>query len=87
MNVQNQIYLKSLIAGLLLFSGFILRAQEADTIRMNRIEERLKKMENSPIKFSGYFQTQWQHGQEEASLKVGSANSDPTKNFNRFGIR
>ena len=39
------------------------------------------------LKVSGYIQTQFQHGLENASLNVGTKNNDPEKNFNRIGIR
>ncbi|MCD8263753.1 MAG: OprO/OprP family phosphate-selective porin [Tannerellaceae bacterium] len=41
----------------------------------------------SKLKVSGYIQTQYQHGQENASLKVGSSNENPEESFNRIGIR
>ncbi|MDR0973818.1 MAG: OprO/OprP family phosphate-selective porin [Prevotellaceae bacterium] len=41
----------------------------------------------SPLKVSGYVQTQWQLGEKEASLKVGAANENLNKSFNRLGIR
>ncbi|OJU48133.1 MAG: hypothetical protein BGN96_05345 [Bacteroidales bacterium 45-6] len=39
------------------------------------------------FKFSGYLQPQFQLGQQAASLKVGTANENPNKSFNRMGIR
>ncbi|KXK41897.1 MAG: phosphate-selective porin O and P [Bacteroidetes bacterium OLB11] len=36
---------------------------------------------------SGYVQTQFQYGEKNASLKVGSVNTDLNKDFSRFGIR
>ena len=36
---------------------------------------------------SGYLQTQYQYGEESASLKVGSPNENPDESFNRIGIR
>ncbi|MDL2222803.1 hypothetical protein LJB98_01730 [Bacteroidales bacterium OttesenSCG-928-M11] len=47
--------------------------------------EALKKLQK--LKISGYIQGQYQWGQEGASLKVGSANEDLEKSFNRIGIR
>lgn len=40
-----------------------------------------------PIKISGYIQTQFEYGEEEASLKVGEENTDMSQSFNRFGVR
>ncbi|MDR0798825.1 MAG: hypothetical protein LBN18_03585 [Dysgonamonadaceae bacterium] len=42
------------------------------------------------VKMSGYIQSQFQWGEENASLKVGSAksaNENPDESFNRIGIR
>lgn len=47
--------------------------------------EAIKKLQK--LKISGYIQGQYQWGQEGASLKVGSANENPEKPFNRVGIR
>ncbi|HLW39015.1 MAG TPA: hypothetical protein VKX31_01395, partial [Brumimicrobium sp.] len=39
------------------------------------------------LSVSVYIQPQFQWGEEDASLKVGSSNNDLNKSFNRFGIR
>ncbi|MDR1562390.1 MAG: hypothetical protein LBS54_04815 [Dysgonamonadaceae bacterium] len=39
------------------------------------------------LKFSGYLQSQYQYGQEDAALKIGTANEHKGESFNRFGIR
>lgn len=39
------------------------------------------------LKVSGYVQIQNQWGQQDAALKVGAANADLNKSFNRVGIR
>lgn len=83
---QTNFYFKLLITAILLVSVSLLHAKESDTLRLNQLEDRMKNLEKSPIKFSGYFQSQWQYGQEDASLKVGAPNTD-TADFNRFGIR
>lgn len=49
--------------------------------------ENQTKSTTSPFKFSGYIQAQFQYGEEEASLKVGEANTDINQPFNRFGVR
>lgn len=41
----------------------------------------------NPLKISGYLQTQLAFGQKEAALKVGAANTDETRSFNRLGVR
>lgn len=41
----------------------------------------------NPVKISGYLQTQLEYGQKEATLKVGTANADKTRSFNRLGVR
>lgn len=49
------------------------------------MDEKVKKLQK--IKISGYIQGQFQWGEEKASLKVGAANENPEKSFNRIGIR
>lgn len=39
------------------------------------------------FRVTGYIQTQFQIGEQAASLKVGGPNNNPDKNFNRFGVR
>jgi hypothetical protein len=43
--------------------------------------------QESSFKTSGYFQGQFQYGEQNASIRVGTTNADSTKNFSRFGIR
>ena len=45
----------------------------------------IKKLQK--LKVSGYVQAQNQWGQQDASLKVGTANENPEESFDRFGIR
>lgn len=45
----------------------------------------IKKLKQ--FKVSGYIQAQFQYGDKNASLKVGNANTNTDKGFNRFGIR
>jgi len=47
--------------------------------------EVLKKLQR--LKISGYIQTQYQWGEEDASLQVGSPNENTDESFNRIGIR
>lgn len=44
-------------------------------------------MVSAQYKTSAYIQSQFQYGQEHASLKVGEANQNIDKPFSRFGIR
>ena len=53
--------------------------------RMQAIDESLKVLQK--FKVSGYIQTQYQWGEKDASLKVGSSNSNRDESFDRFGIR
>lgn len=39
------------------------------------------------LKISGYIQTQFEYGEKDASLKVGSSNQDPSSSYSRIGIR
>ena len=39
------------------------------------------------VKFSGYIQSQYQYGEKDAALKVGTSNENPEESFNRIGIR
>ncbi|MCO5230854.1 MAG: hypothetical protein M9958_06825 [Chitinophagales bacterium] len=53
--------------------------------RITQIEEEIKAAKN--FKFSGYIQTQFQYGEENASLKVGGPNENKDNHFSRIGIR
>lgn len=53
--------------------------------KITELEEKLNGLRN--LKISGYIQTQFQYGEKDASLKVGSPNEDKTRSFNRIGIR
>lgn len=61
--------------------GLIEKLQN-QTTEQNEILKKLQK-----LKVSGYIQTQYQWGQEHASLKVGGKNTNTDKSFDRFGIR
>lgn len=53
--------------------------------RIGRLEKEISKWNKLTI--SGYIQGQYQHGQPDASLKVGGDNENPGKSFDRIGIR
>lgn len=81
---------------LLLLSGYIsvvfVFAQETEMSETEKLNQRVSSLEDitnelKKLKVSGYFQTQYQWGEENATLKVGTANENPEKEFNRIGIR
>jgi hypothetical protein len=41
----------------------------------------------SSVKFSGFIQPQFQYGEKDASLKVGTPNENPDEPYNRIGVR
>ena len=59
-------------------------AEKTETI-INEHDKAIKKLQK--LNVSGYIQTQYQWGQENASLKVGGKNKNPDQSFDRFGIR
>ena len=67
-------------------------AQEAPAADNQQLEKRVSALEGETaklkkLKVSGYIQGQYQWGEEAASMKVGTANENPEKSFNRLGIR
>lgn len=67
----------------------------AQNLTNEKIIERIEKLEQESdalrklqkIKLSGVIQGQYQWGQKDASLKVGSANENADKSFSRVGVR
>ena len=60
--------------------------------RTERLEKRSERWDRVASRFenftvSGYIQAQYQWGQRDASLRVGSSNEDSDGSFNRIGIR
>ena len=53
--------------------------------RVAALESEVAKLKK--LKISGYIQAQGQWGERAASMKVGTANENPEKSFNRLGIR
>ena len=51
----------------------------------NAQNEIIKKLQN--LQISGFIQTQYQWGEEDALLLVGAPNESPDNSFNRIGIR
>lgn len=71
---------------------FDLLAQEDSSLSLEDIQKRTETLEKkisklSKLKISGYIQGQFQYGEKEAKLNVGSDNNDLHKSFNRIGIR
>ena len=67
-------------------------AQEVELTPVEALEQRTQAIDESLIvlqkfKVSGYIQTQYQWGEKNASLKVGSSNSNRDESFDRLGIR
>ena len=94
--------LKQLVTVIALtFVSFLSFAQEADSTlikleqqakeieqlkkRTNTIDKIVKKLDK--LKVSAYIQTEFQHGQQNATLKVGDKNENMDKSFNRIGVR
>lgn len=66
--------------------------EEPELTPMEKLEQKTETLENAIIKLqklkvSGYVQTQYQYGEKDASMKVGSANENPEKSFSRLGVR
>ena len=67
-------------------------AQEPELSQVEKLEQKTQSLDESvaklqKLKVSGYIQTQFQHGEKDASLKVGSVNENNDESFNRIGIR
>lgn len=74
---------------LLLVAAFAVLAAAAQETTLEERVEALEK-ESKKIKgltLSGYIQGQFQWGQQDAVMKVGSINENPLRPFSRFGVR
>lgn len=77
-----------LIAGLALLGINPAYAQDSDSLRIDELEGRVKKLEVlKGLKVSGYIQGQYQYGDVDASLNVGSGNTSKEEGYHRMGIR
>ncbi|HQQ21085.1 MAG TPA: porin [Bacteroidales bacterium] len=77
-----------LIAGLALLGITPAYAQDSDSLRIDELEGRVKKLEVlKGLKVSGYIQGQYQYGDVDASLNVGSKNTSKDEGYHRMGIR
>ena len=86
---------------LLVFVPFFCFAQELDStlIKLEKQTQEIKRLENKTavidkivkkldkLKVTAYIQTEFQHGQKDATLKVGDKNENMDKSFNRIGVR
>ncbi|MDR3047940.1 MAG: hypothetical protein LBU51_10115 [Bacteroidales bacterium] len=66
--------------------------EETELTPMEKLEQRTGTLEDAvrkqqKFKLSGYVQAQYQWGEQDALLKVGTANEHLDKSFGRFGIR
>ncbi|GHT24882.1 hypothetical protein AGMMS4957_18700 [Bacteroidia bacterium] len=66
--------------------------EEMELSPVEKLEQKAQTLESAvqklqKFKVSGYVQTQYQYGERDASLKVGSANENPEESFSRIGIR
>ncbi len=82
--------IKNYLSVLMLMLSISIFAQEELT-PMERLEQNVETLNDAmaqekALKISGYFQPQWQFGQEAASLKVGKENKEGGA-YDRFGIR
>ncbi len=78
-----------LSAVLILLSSHIFAQEELTPVE--RLEQNVETLNDAmaiekAMKISGYLQTQWQYGEEAASLKVGKENKEGGS-YDRFGIR
>lgn len=66
--------------------------QETELSRIAKVEQKMQEQEEAltllkKLKVTGYVQTQWQHGEKDAALKVGAKNEQKEDTFDRIGIR
>lgn len=81
-----------LISSLLLCATSFAQQQEPEQTPIEKLEQQTRVLEDAvsvlqKFKVSGYIQTQYQFGEKGSALKVGTANENPEKTFDRFGIR
>ncbi|MDR0811047.1 MAG: hypothetical protein LBN23_02050 [Paludibacter sp.] len=73
------------------FAAFA-QLEETELSPVEKLEQRSDLLESAAktlqkLKVSGYVQTQFQYGEKDAALKVGSANENAEQAFSRIGIR
>lgn len=62
--------------------------QETEPSRIAKVEQKMQEQEEAltllkKLKVTGYVQTQWQHGEKDAALKVGAKNEQKEDTFDR----
>ncbi|PXV66794.1 phosphate-selective porin [Dysgonomonas alginatilytica] len=67
-------------------------AQKDSINDAERLEKRVENLERivgrlNNVRITGYFQPQFISAQKDANLRIGTANENPDKGFNRVGIR
>ena len=78
-----------MICSCLMSNGFAQEQQVSGSIEKESVNEvqneAIKKLQR--LKISGYIQTQYQWGEEDASLNIGTPNEKADESFSRIGIR
>ena len=80
------------LAVILTSTAVFAQQQKEEQTPLNKLEQQTQALEYAvsnlqKLKVSGYIQTQYQWGEDAASLKVGSRNENPKEPFNRMGVR
>ncbi|MDO4780253.1 MAG: hypothetical protein Q3992_04425, partial [Bacteroides sp.] len=80
------------IASFLAVSLIANAQQKSQAELIDNLNERIEALESTTsglkkLKVGGYFQAQYQHGDKDASLRVGNKNEAKEDSFNRFGVR
>lgn len=80
------------IASFLAVSLIANAQQKSQAELIDNLNERIETLESTTsglkkLKVGGYFQAQFQHGDKDASLRVGNKNEAKEDSFNRFGVR
>ena len=88
---MNRLFIITISFIYLFISG--LNAQNAESAEAGKLDQRTQALESAvktlqKLKISGYIQSQYQSGEKDAQLLVGTGNENPGKDsFNRIGIR
>ncbi len=81
-----------LLGCLLALTTTFAQQQEPELTPFEKLEQQVESQEDAvkilqKLKVSGCIQAQYQHGEKNASLKVGAPNENRENSFSRFGIR
>lgn len=82
----------SILLNCLLIYTIIYAQQKFEINPVEQLEKQVKMQDEAikslqKLKVSGYIQNQYQYGQKDATLGVGTANENGETSFNRIGIR